>query len=421
MFKGILLGAGFSYDLGMPLASELTEVFLGIFVKEKAMIFAEKISKKHPYSKDRPINREAIFEGMNLLLDYKANGGKNYEEFLSKLQNLAQVPCKTQPYRDSYHYLCSIFYEIIHQILTHYQIESYLMIYHKNLKWFSNLKNILSEKETWVFTLNHDLYMECLAIDLKIPITYGDSEQILFPISNVNMGSKITFTCSDRNCLATESSGFFKNTAGINLVKIHGGLSELEYKDRKIICNQTLLKNSSWQIMQDFNNINKMAYYHNYLLVPSGGKDRVITNLNGELDIICKSMLTGGNKYRVTTNEKKGEEKLKLFDNMLIKLDELAIIGYGFGDPHINYRISNAMVKNDNLKLRIIDPIHKPKPEFLRQFDYDDRIRVAMCGAAHWIDYSATRKWNEAQINGLKKNENYRQKIKEKVESIVFQ
>ena len=31
MKKGLLLGAGFSYDLGMPLAVELTELFLGLF------------------------------------------------------------------------------------------------------------------------------------------------------------------------------------------------------------------------------------------------------------------------------------------------------------------------------------------------------------------------------------------------------
>jgi hypothetical protein len=35
MKKGLLLGAGFSYDLGMPLVGELTEVFLNIFNDEK--------------------------------------------------------------------------------------------------------------------------------------------------------------------------------------------------------------------------------------------------------------------------------------------------------------------------------------------------------------------------------------------------
>lgn len=34
MKNGLLLGAGFSYDLGMPLTFELTEVFLNLFTYE---------------------------------------------------------------------------------------------------------------------------------------------------------------------------------------------------------------------------------------------------------------------------------------------------------------------------------------------------------------------------------------------------
>ena len=62
-------------------------------------------------------------------------------------------------------------------------------------------------------------------------------------------------------------------------------------------------------------------------------------------------MLTGGAKYSETTNEKEGEEKLKIFSETLQKTKELTIIGYGFGDSHINNRILNAMVLNENLRI----------------------------------------------------------------------
>lgn len=159
MKKGLLLGAGFSYDLGMPLASELTDVFLGIFPRKKAYRFAEILAKQNPYASDRPINKSAIFEGIELLLEYK---GSNYEELLSSLQTLGNKLEINQSDRDSYHYLFQVFYEIIHQILTLYQKVSYQELYKKNRDCFSCLRNMLSEQETWVFTLNHDLYMECL-------------------------------------------------------------------------------------------------------------------------------------------------------------------------------------------------------------------------------------------------------------------
>lgn len=415
MKRGLLLGAGFSYDLGMPLASELTDVFLGMFPTRRAKRFGEILSQHQPYPEDRPINREAIFEGINLLLKYK---GTNYEELLSNLQELGDSPGKSQSDRDSYHYLFGVFYEIIHQILTLYQKVSFQEIYKDNRNYYSNIKNILSERETWVFTLNHDLYMECLALDFNIPITYGDKNDLIFPVSNVEMDNKIRFTYCSRNELSYSHSGYFKNEFGINLVKVHGGLSELEYKDGAMICNQSLSCASSDELIADFIKIENMAYYHDGKKVPSG-KDRVVTDPNGELDIICKSMLTGGRKYSLTTNHKEGEEKLKLFDDVLNAVDELTIIGYGFCDRHINYRLSNAMVLNRNLKLRIVDPVHKPFAEFLQQFNYSDRIRAALCGAPLWIEYSVTQKWNQDQMNSLKENQVLRAKIKKKVESIV--
>ena len=128
-------------------------------------------------------------------------------------------------------------------------------------------------------------------------------------------------------------------------------------------------------------------------------------------------MLTGGNKYSSTTNDKKGEEKLKILSEQLKTLEELTIIGYGFADEHINNRILNGMVLNENLKIRIVDPKGFKKPDFLKQFDYDLRIRGAQCSAIQWMDYCHLEKWNTELNNDIKSNNNYRGVIKKRVES----
>ncbi len=419
MNKGLLLGAGFSYDLGMPLSVEFTEVFLGIFNKENVKSLATALAKNDPYSKGRPINKEAIFNGFDLLLEYKKNKGNNYEEFLQTIQDKQNDLGSSQSDKDSYNYLFSVFYEIIHAILSIYQKLSYETIYEKNIRWFSKLENLLSEKETWVFTLNHDLYMECIALDYGIPITYGDNENISFPLSNLNMDKKVNLTCSRRSNLDSGDTGFFRDKRGINLVKLHGGLSELHYKDNEVLCNLPLNFNSSAELIANFKHLENMAYYHQGQKVPSG-KDRVITNSNGDLDIISKSMLTGGRKYSKTSKIKKGEEKLKIFDDELMGLDELTVIGYGFGDKHVNFRLSNAMLLNENLTIRIVDPVNCKPPEILEQFEFDSRIRGASCGAAHWMDYCVSEKWDSEQINALKENIRYRDVIKRKVEAAII-
>ncbi|MBD9439411.1 hypothetical protein [Pseudomonas sp. PDM04] len=412
--KGLLLGAGFSYDFGMPIATELTEVFLGLFTKESANHFVGLLAHNSPYGEDHPINMEALKRGMELLLTYKSAGGRNYEELLSNIQSAAKDYNSPQTDRDTYHYLFGVFYSLIYTILCNYQVEAHQTLYQKNIKWLENFGALLSNEETWIFSLNHDLFVECLAIDLGVPITFGDKYSISFPLSNLNLDDLIDLTYSHRDDLTKNESEFFQGTYGINLLKLHGGLSELHYQDGNKICNQNLRHKTSDALLSDFSRVLSMGYFYNGEKVPSG-RDRVISNLNGELDIICQSMLTGGSKYSLTTNEKPGEEKLQVFSKKLSSLDELTIIGYGFGDKHVNNRLLNAMVLSKHLKLVIVDPIHRPIPEFLEQFNYENRIKTAQCGAAHWMEYVSTKKWNMVQVDELKANASIRETIKRTV------
>ncbi len=415
MTQALLLGAGFSYDLGMPVARELTEVFLTLFDKRKLNRVAYYLSKAEPFGDDRPINIKAIEESFNLLLRYKESGKGNYEELLAQLQDLNDDPKKTRSDKDSYHFIFGFLYDVIYAILCAFQAEAYRVLYPKNLQWFSKLENLLSQKETWVFSLNHDILFECLAADLGIAVSYGDVETISFPVSNLEMMKTISFSCNKRDSYRFDSPGFFKNTKGVNLVKLHGSLSELEYDDGKIVCNLPMQRKNSFELMMDFQRGESMAYYHQHKKVPSG-RDRIVTNSAGELDIMRKAMLTGGKKYSKTANAKHGEEKLQVFDAALREISQLTIIGYGFGDKHINFRIAHAMARKDDLKVRFIDPANNKIPEFLEPFDYESRVRSAFCGAAHWMDYCKSEKWDPKQMESLKENSKYRVEIRTSVE-----
>jgi hypothetical protein len=226
-------------------------------------------------------------------------------------------------------------------------------------------------------------------------------------------GSKtISMGVTDRKSIGLLDR-FFRGERGANVVKLHGSLSELEYKDRSLICNLNLNKSSSRELAHDFRFTREMGYYHAGRK-EQDGKYRIITNNAGELDVISESMLTGGNKYSETLKEKAGEEKLILFDQALRDLDVLTIIGYGFGDFHINTRLSKAMALNDRLRIVIIDPTPKPIPEFIKQFDYDGKIERAFCGAAQWMQYCKSRTWDLDQIAGLQANDGLRAEVRKR-------
>ena len=117
MKNGLLLGAGFSYDLGMPLTVELTEVYLNLFTDDDAKQMARAMSVQQPYGKDRPIDPKAIRDGWNSLLTYKKSGKRNYEAFLTEIEEKAGLGSPRQQERDSYHYLFDYFYRVIHTIM----------------------------------------------------------------------------------------------------------------------------------------------------------------------------------------------------------------------------------------------------------------------------------------------------------------
>jgi hypothetical protein len=123
-------------------------------------------------------------------------------------------------------------------------------------------------------------------------------------------------------------------------------------------------------------------------------------------------MLTGRKKYSGTSKVKEGEEKLQILDSVLKGLDELTVIGYGFGDEHINFRLSNAMLLNDKLRIFIVDPHRTDTPSYLRQFDYDGRVRRASSGAAQWMEYREAGTWNQAQMKALQENQQYRAEVR---------
>ncbi len=418
MKNGLLLGAGFSYDLGMPLTAELTEVFLNLFTDDTVRRLETSMSLQQPFGADRPINPDAIRAGFASLLDYKNKGGKNYEEFLAVLQNRGALGSPTQAERDSYNYLFDFFYQVIHIALCLYQEVSYDVLYGRNNQCFSNLKTFLSESETWVLSLNHDLCFEYLALDLHIPITYGDDYDLVLPVSNLNLSKTIQFTYTERKRWSVDHRGFLKDVPGFNLIKLHGGLSEFSYRDNSLLCNLKLPKPSSSDLAGDFKLYRQMAYYENG--APGlDGQDGGISDLDGNFDIIHRSMLTGGRKYSGTSKVKEGEEKLQILDSVLGQLDELTVIGYGFGDEHINFRISNAMVLNKKLRIIIVDPYRSVIPSCLQQFDYDSRVRRVNCGAALWMEYKDSGVWNQAQIKILQENQHIRAEIRKIVEAYL--
>ena len=297
MKRALLIGAGFSYDLGMPLAADFSATFFNYLSPARCRQMAALMKTQQPFSKDRPTDPKAIDEAFSILEQYR---GKDYESFLSRIETEEWAYHGSQAINDSYHYVYANLYDLVYQLLYIYQASTFQTIYRKNFELYRGLENFLSDSETWVFSLNHDLVVEFLAADLSIPLTYGDTDTLSFPVHNLELGRQIAFTCTNVEDYSLAKMKFFKGSRGINLLKLHGGLSEFLYDDKKVRLNTTLGSGTSETILKAFEGVvREMGFFFQGNRF-GGIKDKIIANKRGELDVIQAAMLAGGHKYNAT-------------------------------------------------------------------------------------------------------------------------
>ncbi|EHI99767.1 hypothetical protein CDLVIII_3193 [Clostridium sp. DL-VIII] len=420
MKKAILIGAGFSYDLGFPLGKGLTKDLFSFFNKSKMDKFVSMWKKANPYGNDRPINESAFDTFLQLYSNFIETDMNNYEDFIKLLQKNERERGNNQDYRDTYNYILSKFNSILNEFFWIYQKENYNIL-EKNLDMYRWLLKEYSQNELWVLSLNHDVNIELMCIENKIPFTFGTKEEIQFPINNIELSNKISLLMHDRVKMKLNDMNFYKNEKGINLLKIHGGLNEFSFDDDKRILFIDMEKcETPIDYLEKIDTVmHKMQYFINGNPIRDE-YEIVISDNNKEMQFLTPSILSGGYKYSITLNPKEGEEKIQLFSEILNEVDELTIFGYGFGDRHINDRIYNAMLINNKLKIIIVDPYIKSIPENLKPFEYNMRIRLAKCTTAQWIGYLKDGVWDSEISERLKKMESIRLQVDRRLREKYF-
>lgn len=423
--KVLLLGAGFSYDLGMPLAKDVTEDFFSFFDEDRVKGMISKLKNSNPYGNDRPISKKAMedFFGVYETLKAKSIKENNYELFIKGVQDCRNnAGGRHQDEADTYNLLISVFNDYLNIYFWIYQRIGYQMFI-KNSDLYKWLLEDYSDEELWILSLNHDLNIEMMCIDYKIPLSFGYEIKESFPISNIDFSESVTFDTQNRENLHIKDMKFIEGKKGVNLVKLHGALNEYRYDDNKKRAIASISRcNSSYEYLDVIETINhRMRYYFdenpNLPFLPSG--EIAISDFDKKNHILKQSVLSGGYKYSETINHKDGEEKMDLLDEILNNVDDVTVVGYSFGDAHINNRLVKAMYKNDNMKVKVIDPCYTKTPDILKPFDYNLRVTACVSSVSEWIGFTQTCEWNQDIHERIKNTENIRNEIRMKVHKLL--
>jgi hypothetical protein len=159
---GLLLGAGASFELGMPLIWHLTGEFKGYFTS------AHLRELNAGWRQQGGGYDDSVIE---LIIKLLRRNDLHYENILGCLQTMSRMP--DQPLAEQYWNMYVRMVEVVYLLLYHRQSRS-LPYIRRGFPPFEGLERFVKQAHPlWAFSLNHDLLIELLAQHCNIPLRDG--------------------------------------------------------------------------------------------------------------------------------------------------------------------------------------------------------------------------------------------------------
>lgn len=355
---GLFLGAGASYEVGLPLVWELTSEL-------KQWLTAEKL---------RALNQGWRVQGggypdpvIDDLAGVLERPELHYESILGYLETqFRRHSGKEQHHHGLYLWLVEMVYHILY--LRHVNSRGYVersLGYLDGLGWFASKNAPL-----WVFSLNHDLIVECAAARLGLPVCSGFAKEVVRLPRRDKAGAKIgeirAETISGDQLERSGMPFLQPGTPGINLLKIHGALDVFAFRDGKDLLKLIPDEASPKGVIAVLKAANED------LLYPTGDVTRPVKATNeiafadeeGEMQFLRRTLLAGAYKFDKRHSQVLPYRLLDYFRSYINYISTLVCIGYGFGDIHINQVIREWLEFSAERRIEIIEPGEQRIPAF---------------------------------------------------------
>lgn len=367
--KVLLLSAGAALDWhNAPSTKKITEAIIkGGFKNKKGEWITKRIFDKLNKGEE-PDYQKVNFESIvNVIEDFIGFWSKNESNLLSNFI--------TEDHIDWDEYIGTF---NINQQKKHYE----LIIEGAGMHISSKLKNISNEK------LPQSVYFEALLIEV-----------FDFIVSEIDRYSYHTSTKSNifslkNSEINTLIENFFKNSTRGNILRVYSTNydkvieeifknSKIDFTDgfqeypleipqnnRHFDANGIYTKKNEernciyhlhgsifWEVIsEDPNGLDYYNFFYNTLPSFSINGDKIpYFSLEKGKEIPIFNIITGYKKV-TRTGLSPFRQIFSAFDRDCYKAEELIIVGYSFGDDHINDIINKARNSNRNLKIEIVDP-----------------------------------------------------------------
>ena len=377
---GLFLGAGASFELGMPLVWDLSAEFKAWLTPAKLREFNKSWRSQGGGYSDAVIDDFAIWLTLPQV---------HYESILGHLETQFRRPSSP---RQEYHALYSWLVELVYFILYFRHVFNIPYIEH-NLRYFEGIANLAAEHSPlWIFSLNHDLIIECLAARYNLPLNCGFTADVIALPRRNKTGAKTGDLKAESITAAQLEKGlpFLQpGNSGINLLKIHGALDIFTFRDGKDLMKLLPLEPTVAGV------IGALRAANEELLCVLPQQPHPVKSTNeityaddaGEMQFLRRSLLAGAYKFDTRHSQVLPPPLLSHFQSNLNYVSTLVCIGYGFGDDHINQVIRRWLEFSAARKLEIVSPAIKNVPACLLHLA--TQVTLTESSATDYLDHVA--------------------------------
>ena len=349
---GLFLGAGASSEAGMPLVSELTSELTNWLTPEKIRQLNEgwrSAGGGYP---------EEVIDGFCVML---SRSDQNYESLLGFLEvQFSRRSRMSQHYHGLYAWLVDLIYHLLY--FRHINNADYIR---RNIGYYDGLFSLAeNNRPLWVFSLNHDLIVECLSHGNDFPISSGfTSEVVDLPRRNKKgqIIGQVQACVLPGSRIDNAAMPFLPpDTIGINLFKLHGSLDIFTFRDGIDILKVLPSEKGTDGPLNSLRITNEELGYRPELPVRATN-EIAYADQSGEMQFLRRSLLAGAFKFDSKRTQVLPKRLIEHFRSCLNYISTLVCIGYGFGDDHVNSIIRDWLEFSGARRLVIVDPIpHLP-------------------------------------------------------------
>lgn len=348
---GLLIGAGASCELGMPLVWDLTRELKKWLTTDKLRELNRNWRRQGGGYADHVIEDVAGILGRPDL---------HYENILGYLETQFRRHNRRD---DPYHGIYVRLVEIISIILIerHIKNRDYIV---RNLRYFEGIQELAEQsKPLRIFSLNHDLLIECLSAHYKIPLSSGFSNTtVSLPRRNatgIKIGELNAETLEGIHLTDRAMPFFSPGSYGINLLKVHGALDVFTFRDGKDLLK---LLPASTQPSVDGYLESLRAVNEELICVEFIDRHLKTTNEitysddSNQMQFLRRTILSGAFKFDQRMSQVLPLKLLDHFKSNLNYVSQLICFGYSFGDTHINDIVRNWLEFSSERTMEVVDP-----------------------------------------------------------------